>query len=67
MSLIKKDVVGGVEVAQVDEAGGGIGDINIKELNRKLDAWLAKHEAKDDKPWHKGNWNYGNKSLDRPH
>jgi hypothetical protein len=38
---------------KVDEDAGGIGKINIKALNRRLDAWLAKHESGEVTAWKK--------------
>ena len=58
MSLIRKNAVGGIDVAQIDECGGGVGNLSVADINKNLDAWLAKREGKDVTTWtqrHYGN------------
>ena len=38
---------------KVDEDACGIGKLNLKALNKKLDAWLAKHETGEVTEWTK--------------
>ena len=44
---------GGRRIEKVDEVPESIGSLNIRELNRKLDAWLARHETGEVKEWRK--------------
>ena len=44
---------GGRRIEKVDDAPEGIGDLNLKALNRRLDAWLAKNETTEVPLWKK--------------
>ena len=43
----------GESVSQIDESGGGVGDLTVGDINRAMDAWLAKREGREVSTWTK--------------
>ena len=41
----------GESVSQIDESGGGVGDLTVGDINRAMDAWLAKREGREVSTW----------------
>ena len=62
MGFAKKKGVG-ESVSQIDESGGGVGDLTVGDINRKMDEWLAKREGKEVSTWTKRY--YGNRGANK--
>ena len=43
----------GRRIERIDEVPESLGPLNLQELNKKLDAWLAKNETGEVKEWRK--------------
>lgn len=53
----------GESVSQIDESGGGVGDLTVGDINRAMDAWLAKREGREVSTWTKRY--YGNRGNNK--